>query len=322
MEGARRAGVAIASHPSADPDSVSSAISISTLLEQASGSRPCVMLGGGLNRPGKKIFAMAEEAGVLSRCPEPAGPGEQILVLLDAPSCSRASIDCTGFSKIFVLDHHESSGGGGGFEGVIEPSASSTAELCTMMMEELGARPPSSRVANMILAGILYDTRSLQLASLAAVEATRYLMIHGAGVQEALKILRDEIPVDEKIARLKALRRARFYRLGDRFVCITSVGAYEASAAQLLTASGCDMAVVISRGEELTRVVARCSEDLCGSRGLGWYLFDELTASLGGSWGGHALAAVASLGAGPGDLVGAIVEILSRRFGAPLEELG
>ena len=308
--------MAVASHPSADPDSVSSALSISLIALRSSGKPACLVTGGGIDLVSKPFFQNMVSRGYIEECPRDVGGVSWVLVLVDTPSCSRSSVDCSMFRDIYIFDHHILPEPGAGFRGVVEGEASSTTELCVIMLEELSVEVGSSDVANTILAGILYDTRSLSTASLAAIEATRFLMTWGARIQDALKLIKRPLEISERIARLKSMSRLAAYRSeDDLLICITHVGAYEASSAQVLMGAGCDIALVLSDKDDLLRIVARCSEEACGERGLGELVLEELARIFGGSWGGHRLAAVASARASLEDVLKAIPSILERRLG-------
>lgn len=306
----------MASHPSADPDSIASALSISLISTRSSGKPACLATGGGLDLVSRPLFQSMVSRGYIEECPESFGGEGWALVLVDTPSCSRSPVDCSSFSKVFIIDHHISPEPLRGVRGIIEGGASSTTELCALMLEELSLDIGSSDAANMILAGILYDTRSLSIASLAAIEATRFLMIKGARIQDALRLIKRPPGIDEKIARLKSMTRLTAYRSeGNVLVCITHVGAYEASAAQILMGAGCDLALVLSEKEDLLRIVARCSEEVCREVGVGELLLGDLVRIHGGGWGGHRLAAVASIRAGLFDVMKEIPYILEKRLG-------
>ncbi|MEM1610177.1 MAG: DHH family phosphoesterase [Sulfolobales archaeon] len=313
--------VAVASHPSADLDSISSAIALSLLIKSRSNTVPCYISSGGLDALAKRIYEDALSKGYIEDCPANL-QRNWILLVVDTP-CRRASTECSSFDTVYVIDHHVSSGEEPRYPGIVYPEASSTTELCTLMLEETSTDIPDPQLANKILAGILYDTRSLTLASITAIEATRYLMRWGARISEALQLIRRSPGIDERIARLKAMSRVMIYRSGEILLCITHVGAYEASAAQILMGGGCDLAIVISEKDEETRVVGRCSEEFCREAGLGDLILDDLVKIYGGGWGGHRLAAVASVKASYEELLRKIPLLLGKKLGVefiPLEK--
>ncbi|MDT7889852.1 MAG: DHH family phosphoesterase [Desulfurococcales archaeon] len=304
--------VAISSHPSADLDSISSALAISLMVKKHSNTPACIISSTGFDALARKVYEEALLNGYIEEC-SPNPQREWILVVLDT-HCGRTSAECSFFSTVYVIDHHIAPGGGPVYPGVIEAEASSTTELCTLMLEETSTGIPTPQLSNTIMAGILYDTRGLVLASIAAIEATRYLMKWGARISDALQIIRRSPGIDERIARLKAMSRVKIYRARNILLCITRVGAYEASAAQILMGGGCDITIVISEKDE-TRVVVRCSEDLCRDKGLGELILEDLVKIYGGGWGGHRLAAVASIRAPYEELLESIPRLLGDRLG-------
>ena len=97
----------------------------------------------------------------------------------------------------------------------------------------------------------------------------------------------------EKIAMLKAAKRARIFRLGNYIAVISDVGAFEADAASALVRVGADVAFVGDIENGKLRISGRASKDIGKKTGLDLaeHVFQRLGGYVKGSGGGHAAAA-------------------------------
>lgn len=98
---------------------------------------------------------------------------------------------------------------------------------------------------------------------------------------------------DEKIAKLKAAKRARIYLLSGYIVVTADVGAFEADSASALTRIGADIAFVGDANEGKIRLSSRASQQIVKKAGfdLARHVFQKLPKKFGGSGGGHPGAA-------------------------------
>jgi len=98
---------------------------------------------------------------------------------------------------------------------------------------------------------------------------------------------------DEKIAKLKAAKRARIFLISDYIVVISDVGAFESDAASALVRIGADIAFVGDTEDGLIRISGRASQNVVKKAGfdLAKHVFQKLPSDFSGSGGGHAGAA-------------------------------
>lgn len=320
-----RGPVYIASHPSADPDSIASAIGVYYLVKSLGLETVCFIDRGGVDETAKRMLEVVESRGILRRCRDHGGG---VLFVVDANTCRRTGLDCTSFEKIFLIDHHLPASDGGEeylgerLVGYIDSERSSTTEIVVDILVERGILPDDSEVLSLLLAGILYDTGFMTSVSGQADDTVKTLLQRGARLSTAVRVLRRELRYDERIARIKAMMRLESFRTPEkRILCLTRVGAHESLVAGLMISLGCDMAIVLSDREDSIWVVSRCSETICGERGLEEILFRDLVERLGGEWGGHERAGVARISQRDLSLVREeILRILEKRLGG-LEEL-
>ncbi len=320
----------VASHPSADPDSISSLIALSQLVKyMGSETQPKFIAVNGVASNAAKLLELGEKSNLYSVIDHTPQRGD-LLVVLDAPDCGRASISCDVYEHIYIIDHHALNGDpsryGRRTHVLRDEYYTSTTEIVVQLLKILGEKIPvelDRDISTAILAGLLYDTRILQHPSIIALDSAQYLMMHGASIGDALRLIQTEMRLDERIARVKGIMRARAYRVYSYIVCISHVGAHESSLAQLLAAAGCDLAIVLSDKEDHLRISLRCSQNLCrGEVDLESMLLKKLSSIFGARYGGHRRAAVASTPKLPmGEIESRIIAILESFFGADLKPL-
>jgi len=292
--------VCFLTHRDADPDAIASLLALKYVFEHLKADlTTAIYLPEGLSRESKKLLSslnyVLTPVSYLKQC--------DIKVVTDSSSHSQlagaGSHDEVVKTPYVLVDHHEVN------ELVKEavlsfhyPEASSTSELVALIAHELKVKLPSE-VITLLIAGILYDSKVLRLAKPTAFEALHYLTSECYECYvKVLNILSGEkVPRSETIAILKGLARTGLYSVGDYLLAISCVSAYEASVLKHLINAGADVAVVISRKENSTNIYVRATQDIIEAvkKPLAGELCMYLSKALGGSGGGHAGAAGASL---------------------------
>jgi nanoRNase/pAp phosphatase (c-di-AMP/oligoRNAs hydrolase) len=97
----------------------------------------------------------------------------------------------------------------------------------------------------------------------------------------------------ERVARLKASRRAKVFRIGRWIVALSHVSAFQASAARALIDLGAHVAVVAGEKNGKTEISLRCTREFHErtSIHLGKDIAKPLGEYLSGMGGGHSTAA-------------------------------
>ncbi len=207
-------------------------------------------------------------------------------------------------SKYILVDHHRAGDlGENALLSIVDPYCTSTSELVYMLLSDLYR--PCSLEATLLLTGILYDTRRFLITSSNTLRVASELIDAGGDYRRAIRLLQVEIGVSEKIARLKAMQRMNFIRVGDIIIAYSYVGAFESSVARALLDLGADIAIVGSSDKEVVRIVVRGKPEVLKRLGLslGRDVMVKVGEYLGGGGGGHDAAAAAS---GCGDLFKAL----------------
>jgi phosphoesterase RecJ-like protein len=158
LKGASR--VALACHVNPDPDALGSALGLAHYLA-ARGTEVLVSWGNEPFEPPSWMSALDGAAFVVPPAELPNEP--EVMVALDTAALDRLgtlseTVERAG--EVIVLDHHRTNAGFGTIV-VIDPEASSTAELVYRLVERMGGDLPDQAAA-CLYAGIVTDTGRFQ----------------------------------------------------------------------------------------------------------------------------------------------------------------
>jgi nanoRNase/pAp phosphatase (c-di-AMP/oligoRNAs hydrolase) len=287
--------VVLLCHHNADPDAICSAFAFSSLLSQ---SRPqiTVEIGAahGISRLSKHLLKhLPVEVKI-----QPSVEKAQAIVLLDTNTVQQLDdlADTVRNSKapIIVVDHH-----------VVHPeterlakisitdeTASSTCEIVYDFYGQMGIKPGEDEAKALFL-GIAFDTRHFILANSCTLKTIAGLIDAGVNVQETLSLLSLPMDFSERVARLKACRRTKLFRVGEWIIALSHVSAYEASAARAMIELGAHVAAVAGERDGNLEISLRSSIDFYKKTDvhLGKDVAKPLGEYLHGMGGGHATAA-------------------------------
>ncbi len=170
--------------------------------------------------------------------------------------------------------------------------ASSTCDIVYSFYKEQNIKPDPD-VAKALFLGMAFDTRHFVLASSATFKAVADLVDSGVNAPEALSMLAMPMDFSERVARVKACRRAKIIRVGEWILAFSHVSAFEASAARALIDLGVHMAAVAGKKGDGIEISMRCTRDFTEKTGihLGKDIARPLGEALQGQGGGHAMAA-------------------------------
>jgi nanoRNase/pAp phosphatase (c-di-AMP/oligoRNAs hydrolase) len=196
---------------------------------------------------------------------------------------------------------------------VTNEESSSTCEIVYNFYKQSQIKPGENEAKALFL-GISFDTRHFVLASSTTLKNIAELIDAGVNAQETLAMLSLPMDFSERVARLKASRRTRLFRVGNWIIALSHVSAYEASAARALVDLGAHVGAVA--GSKNGRIEISLRSSLAFNKQTGVHLGRDIAKPLGeylhGMGGGHATAAGVN---GEGD-----VEIGLKRCIALLKE--
>jgi len=196
---------------------------------------------------------------------------------------------------IFLIDHHHPAAKKIALpqNSLVDPKAVASCEIVFNWLKKSGIKL-DKRMATCIAAGITTDSaffltanaKTFSILSDCLEKSEKpFSYIHGLfSVKQTF---------DEKIAKLKAAKRARIFLVSNYIVAISDVGAFESDSASALVKIGADIAFVGDADEGKLRISGRASQSATKGAGfsLAKHVFQQLPKHFPGSGGGHAGAA-------------------------------
>ncbi len=285
--------IALISHLNADPDSITSIVSLKALLRTLKkGIKVKQVAPEGINEVSSRIISKFKENFETNLEIDKM----DMVALVDTSSPillgELESEFKTYRGRILIVDHHNPS--------IhlpkeslkfIDENACSTCEIVLGLYNVLDVKP-KRRIARLMLTGIAYDTGHFKIGSKGTFEAVIQLLNLGADLEESISLLRSKAERPEKIARLKAASRCRIFESESWIIVISEVSSYQASAARSLVNIGADLAVVYGSSKGVLRINLRATnafKEACGH--LGRDIAAPMGEMLGGAGGGHDAAA-------------------------------
>jgi len=282
-------------HHNADPDAVCSAYAFQSLLSKC---RPNLTVeigtGQGISRLSKHILKHIPITVNLQPDVEKA----DAIVLLDTNTTQQlgqlAERVVNSRAPIIVIDHHAAHPQTEQIAKlcITNEASSSTCEMVYNFYTQLNMKPGLNEAKALFL-GITFDTRHFVLADSSTFKTISELSDIGVNPQEELSSLSLPMDFSERVARMKACRRAKLMKVGNWIIALSNVSAYQASAARALVDLGAHMAAVAGQKNEKIEMSMRCTRDFNQVTGihLGRDIAKPLGEYLQGMGGGHATAA-------------------------------
>jgi phosphoesterase RecJ-like protein len=287
--------VVLLCHHNADPDAICSAYAFAGLLKQLKSSLE-VEIGAA-----QGISSLSKH--VLKQLPievkiQPNLEKADAIVLLDTNTIQQLDnlAEKVKYSKapIIVIDHHATHPETEKTAKICITSeeASSTCEIVFSLYKQAGARLGKNEAKALFL-GIAFDTRHFVLANSSTLKTIAELVDAGVNAQETLNLLSLPMSFPERVARLKACRRVRLFKIDEWIFALSHVSAYEASAARAMIELGAHVAVVAGQKNDKIEVSLRCSREFQEKTRihLGKDIAKPLGEYLHGMGGGHTTAA-------------------------------
>jgi phosphoesterase RecJ-like protein len=295
LDEAHASFVLLLCHHNADPDAICSAYAFQSLLAKCRPNMTAeIGTGQGISRLSKHILKHIPITVNLQPDVEKA----DAIVLLDTNTTQQLGRLAERVTKtkapIIVIDHH-----------AVHPqteqiaklcitneNASSTCEMVYNFYKQLNTKPDLNEAKALFL-GITFDTRHFVLAKTSTFKTISELSDIGVNPQEELSSLALPMDFSERVARMKACRRAKLIKRGNWIIALSHVSAYQASAARALVDLGAHMAAVAGQKNEKVEISMRCTRDFNQVAGihLGRDIARPLGEYLQGMGGGHATAA-------------------------------
>jgi nanoRNase/pAp phosphatase (c-di-AMP/oligoRNAs hydrolase) len=191
---------------------------------------------------------------------------------------------------------------------IVDEKAAANCELIYRLFGQAEVEPNLNE-AKALFVGIAFDTRHFALANSSTFEIIAKLVTTGIDAQSTLALFAQPIDPSERVAKLKACKRAKIVKVEGWIIALSHVSAYQASAAKALVDLGAHMAAVAGKKNEKVELSLRCTRqfnELAGVH-LGVDIATPLGEFLGGVGGGHAMASGVS---GKGEIQQALKQCL------------
>ncbi len=282
-------------HRSADADAICSAYALQCLLKRF---KPNVVteIGcpQGVNKPSKVLL---ENMSITVNL-KPNIESADVIVLLDLNTIDQLdevaeTIKNSKAPKI-IIDHHYPNPETTKICKlcIIDPKAAANCEILYRLFKQAKAKLNNNE-AKALFVGIAFDTRHFALASSATLQIIGKLVTFGINAQETLATFALPIDISERLAKLKACKRAKIIRINDWIIALSHVSAYQASGAKALTDLGAHVSAVAGIKNGKIEISLRSTRQFTEETGVN--LGKDIAAPLGewlqGVGGGHAMAA-------------------------------
>jgi phosphoesterase RecJ-like protein len=311
LEDTKASFVLLLCHRSADADAICSAYALQGLLKRF---LPDVVFEigcpQGVNKPAKQLF---EHLPITVNL-KPNIESAETIVLLDMNTVEQldevADVIKKSPAPKIVIDHHAPNAETMQICKVclVDEKAAANCELIYRLFSQAEAEPNLNE-AKALFVGIAFDTRHFALANSPTFEIIAKLVATGIDAQTTLALFAMPIDPSERVAKLKACKRAKIVKVEGWIIALSHVSAYQAPAAKALVDLGAHMAVVAGRKNGQVELSLRCSRqfnELAGVH-LGVDIATPLGEFLDGVGGGHAMASGVS---GKGEIQQALKQCL------------
>ena len=289
----------ILGHQNADPDAVCAMIALSTLYRAINPTGTPILLADDLSRLSHQVIDTFASGVPILETSEDVG---DLVILVDMNSTFQLGTRLQKIpqdpSRTVILDHHEYNPEVEALSEhrLVKSDRSSTCEIMADIFEEEMIRIDPT-TANLLLTGILFDTRRFYFADTKTFQTAIRLIEYGADYERCIKALLMRPDRSERIARLKAAGRIKIHTIGDWVLATSTISAFEASVCRALIEMGADVAIVGgSPSKNVVRVSSRSTREFSAatSVNLGKDVMEPLGEIIGGKGGGHANAAGAN----------------------------
>jgi nanoRNase/pAp phosphatase (c-di-AMP/oligoRNAs hydrolase) len=287
--------ILLITHSGCDVDAICAAASLFFFLKRK--NRAEIVVPEHIALPAKTL---AKRLGIPYRVAKGLSPkGIDCLFLVDFNELKMAGAlaqEISSFQgQVFLVDHHRppQKSIASPQNSIVDQNAVASCEIVFDWLKKSGIGL-DEKTAACIAAGIVTDSAFFLTAnSRTFAIMSEALEKSGRTFSSITSLFSVKQTFDEKVAKLKAAKRARIFLVSEYVVAASDVGSFEADAASALTRIGADIAFVGDSDEGKLRISGRASQGVVKKEGfdLAKHVFQKLPLSFGGSGGGHAGAA-------------------------------
>lgn len=287
--------VVLLCHHNADPDAICSAYAFASLIKQAR-SQTEVEIGAahGVSRLSKHLLSFLP----IDVKMQPNVEKANAIVLLDTNTVQQLGPLADKIRRtqapVIVIDHHAAHPETQQIATfcITNEESSSTCEIVYSLYKQANL-PLGANEAKALFLGIAFDTRHFILANSTTLKNIEELIDAGVNAQETLAMLSLPMDFSERVARLKASRRIKLFKINEWIIALSHISAFQASAARAIIELGAHVAVVAGQNNESLEISMRANPEFHKQTGihLGKDIAKPLGEYLNGMGGGHSTAA-------------------------------
>lgn len=298
-------------HQNSDPDALCSAYAFQGLIKHF---LPQVVVEIGAGQGISKLSKHMLQFTPITVNAKPSVESADVVILLDTNTVQQLGELAESVSKslapIIVIDHHAPHP-----ETlqraklcIANENAPSTCEVVYDFFKQANIKPNIDEALALFL-GIAFDTRHFVFSNASTLKTLSELCDIGVNPQEALAMLALPMDFSERVARMKACRRAKLVKIDKWIIAFSYVSAFQASAARALVDLGSHASAVAGKRNGTIEISFRCTREFYNETGihLGKDIAKPVGELLQGMGGGHAAAAGAN---GVGDIKSGIKHCL------------
>ncbi|MCK4279924.1 MAG: DHH family phosphoesterase [Candidatus Thorarchaeota archaeon] len=289
----------ILGHHNADPDAVCSMIAVADICRKINPKSMPKLACDDVSRLSTQVLErFAPTAEIL----ETVEDDYDLVIIVDTNSQLQLGPNLKNVAanpeRTLVIDHHEPNPELDSIakHAIVRSDRYSACEIIVNLYDEVELEIESD-IANLLLTGMLFDTRRFLYADKDTLVAATKLMRYGADYQACMSSLVIKPSRSERIARLKAAGRLQVHNIDNWIIVTSRIKAFEASACRGLIGMGADVAIVSgspSNGD--VRLSSRSTVEFYEKTGvnLGSDVMEPLGELIEGKGGGHPNAAGAN----------------------------
>ena len=287
--------VVLLCHHNADPDAICSAYAFASLLKQL---RPAVEVEIGVTQGISRLSKHLLQYLPIEVKPQPSIDKADAIVMLDTNTVQQLgplAEKIVDFKPpVIVIDHHASHPETERIAtiSITDENSSSTCEIVYGLYKQ-ASMSPNEITSKALFLGIAFDTRHFILANSSTLKNVAELIDLGVNAHETISLLWLPMDFSERVARLKAARRDKLFRINEWIIAFSHVSAYQASAARAMIDLGAHVAAVAGEKDGGVEISLRSTDEFHNRTGvhLGKDVAQPLGEHLHGMGGGHATAA-------------------------------
>jgi len=289
----------ILGHQNADPDAVCAMMAFAKMYRIINPNGTPTLIANDLSRLSNQVLDTFVSGEPIL---EVEGIAGDLVILIDTNSVFQLGPKFQKIpqdpSRTIVIDHHEINPETEVLSDhrMVRSDRSSTCEIMADLFNQYSI-PIDPTTANLLLTGIIFDTRRFYFADVLTLQTAINLIEYGADYEQCIRALLMRPDRSERIARLKAAGRVKIHSIEDWIIVTSKIGAFEASVCRALLDMGADVAIVGgSPSKEIVRISSRSTREFYTSTAinLGKDVMEPLGSIIGGEGGGHANAAGAN----------------------------